>query len=154
MHLFNMNCCGHNYIDLLMPLVPITVLQVPFLRMVSRTWYNLICQLFTADQWFSQSSLISSTNKNEGSDVYFWRIDKSVIKHTYNAKYNIVAPPLIRPLATQATSYQTTHNTGHLSYQARYQMDWDSKILLTCLPEEIRPSYMATFFFISEGMVL
>jgi len=53
-------------------------------------------------------------------------------------KKNTVVPPLIRPLPYK----------GHLYYQARFQMHWDSKILLNC-PLQERASFFLTTSLLS-----
>jgi hypothetical protein len=40
----------------------------------------------------------------------------------------------VNPTYIQLLVYNAPLTTGHLSYLARFQMHWDSKILLNCLP--------------------
>ena len=44
----------------------------------------------------------------------------------------------------QSPSYQATPNNGYLSYQTRFQIHWDSKMLLNCPINRSHPSYKVT----------
>ena len=48
---------------------------------------------------------------------------------------------------SQQDLYTIHNNRGHTSYQAIYQMYWDSTILLNWPPSRVYPSYQTIIFF-------
>jgi hypothetical protein len=60
----------------------------------------------------------------------------------------IVGPPLLSGQISDSSRLK-----GHPSYQARFQMPWDSKILLS-YPPQGRPPILQCHFFITEWVML
>ena len=56
---------------------------------ISRSWRGVlnttlcykVCQWLATDQWYSQCTLVSSTNKTDRHDIYIYNIVESHIKH-------------------------------------------------------------------------
>ena len=68
---------------------------------------------------------------------------RSLLKYVLICFYDTVVPPVICPLPIK----------GHPSYQARFQMHWDSKILLINPPQE-RPPLFYNHFFTADEVAL